>query len=162
MDGDTPFDLVHDALWKLLMARPSLHSAVRVENRVAFDKDAPLKDQVSDTDLPEMRLVPIGGAPHLYCTSSSSSCTKIWELQIATGEQSLERLFFLEWETFCAMKDWLSVLTALLWHDESFVKNVSMTAYADGAARSDLNRGIRGWSTVWRCEVEMFFATKEL
>jgi len=160
-----PFTAVHNALLNLLMAYVPLSNMFKAGNRVAFvgSKRSPVKDHPQAADLPEIRLVPTGGTPHLQRTSNSSSCVCTWEIQISTGDQRVdEKLLPAEWAVYRAMEDWVAVLGALEWEGKTYVKLCRPQSIASGVSNADLNRDIIGWSTIWGCEVEMWFSTADL
>lgn len=160
-----PFTQVYDALWAMLEARAGITKMVRLKNRIKFtgsNRD-PIKDQISYRDLPEMILVPGTGIPHLQRTSNSSSMLETLEIRVATGDQRIgEILYPLKWEVYRALSTWETLLLALTWNSKTFVRLVRPTSVQDGVAQADLNRGIKGWSTLWACEYEMWFATADL
>lgn len=167
---DNPFVQVYDALWSLAEASSELTSKVRVGNRVKFNHtgyDSPIKDEVSDADLPELVLVSTGSGGNLLQTSSTSMITRQYEWLLATGDMSVvNRLLPVEWALYAAMADWPSVLGALRWPSddtvEGFVKRAQLLSVNSGLTDSERNRGIVGWSSSWAIEVEMHFRTSDL
>jgi len=159
-----PFVQVYNALWDLLEAHAGLTDLVPVGNRIKMvdDNRDPIKDQISSADVPELRLVPIGGTPHIFRTSSSSSCIKRYEIQISSGHQTVEMLYNVEWEILRAMMSWIPTLMDLTWEGKKFVKLVRPGEMPEGVTSQDLNRGIVGWSTLWACEVTMWFHSDDL
>ncbi len=140
-------------------------AGVAAGNRVKFTSAdrAPAKDEVSSADLPEVRLVPTVGTPHTERTSNSSSVVKRWEVQVSTGDQRLDVAAFpLEWEVLRAMHDWRTRLVTLEWAGKKYVKRCQCVESSVGVSNSDLDRGIRGWSTIMVLEVEMWFGHDDL
>lgn len=175
MQSSDPFSLVYRALWSMLESHTGFTGLVRTGNRIKFSGAGrdPMKSEILSADLPEVRIVPAGGPPMLMRTSSSGSVVKRFQIQIATGEQrtdQTESLFAVEWEIIKAMHGWEAVLGALeitIGEGESavdvaFVKRCTAGEISEGVTDTDLNRGIRGWSAVWSCEVEMWFPTVAL
>jgi len=162
MAETNPFILLYDALWELLESYAGFTDLVRLGNRIKFSGDnrAPVKQEMQSADLPEVRLVCTGGTPHVQRTSGSSSCTKTFSVQIATGDQRYnESLFPVEWAIYKAMARWQSILGALIWEGESFVKQCQPVSSRIGLAEFDVARGIKGWTSVWEIEIDMWFST---
>lgn len=160
-----PFTLVYDALWELLEAHEGFTDLVRLRNRVKFSgaDRSPIKETISPADVPEVRLVCVGGTPHIQRTSGSSSCTKVFEVQLASGDQRYdESLFPVEWEIYKALSKWQITLQGLLWRGKPFVKLVRPVGSSIGVSVLDMSRGIGGWTSVWAVEAEMWFTTAEL
>lgn len=160
-----PFTLVHDALWTLAERHP-LIAAVPARNRIKYndpvDRD-PTKDKVAVADLPELVLVCEGLSGNTHETSSSSRVNRQFAFFLSTGDfRANELLLQYEWALWCALHDWKSVLGGLQWLGRSFVKRADITSVSNGASDSERNRGIKGWSAAWRCEVEMHFKTSDL
>lgn len=160
-----PFTQVYDALYSLPWEREALCHMVKPGNRVSFsgaDRD-PLKPSVQAADLPEIRLIPTGGTPHLQRTSSSTTWIMRFEWGIATGDQRVnENLYPVEWELLRAMANWIAVLTALTWKDKVFVWFAKPTDSREGVTETDINRGVKGWVALWACEVHLKFTTSDL
>ena len=160
-----PIIQVHDALWALLEAHAPLASMVKVKNRVKLsgsNRD-PLKAEISDADLPELRITPSSSKPHLQRTSNGSSLVKRFRVEVATGDQRVDAgLFALEWEIYRALSAWVQTLIVLTWNEKTYVRLARPITVQDGKSDVDLIRGIRGWSALWECEVEMWFTTLDL
>ncbi len=165
-DVDNPFTAMYTALWDLAAASEYLSSLIRLKNRIRFDyagQSSPIKDVVSNADLPELMLVATSGTPSLRNTSSSSMITRNYEWILSTGDMSVSnKLLDVEWAIFCAMVDWPDVVTALQWNGSRFVKRCAFTDLTVGQSDPERNRGIEGWSSVWALEVEMHFKTSDL
>jgi hypothetical protein len=167
MSASNPLTAVYNALWTLLEQHRGFTALVRPGNRIKFAgaRRDPMKAEICEGDLPEVRLTCTGGSAQIQRTSSSGSITKRFEVQIATGDQRLEYdagVLAVEWEVLKAMHGWRAVLGALIWEDKAFVKTCKLLDVRVGVTDTDLNRGIKGWSAVWACEVEMWFATADL
>lgn len=163
----TPFDLVYDSLWQTLLVSPSFRSLVREGNRIRFDSDSdrsPMKDNVLTADTPEMVLsVESTSQINLHRTSCTSSLTRRYAWLLSTGDQRAQRLLFpIEWAVFCAMNGFKETLCALKWNGLRFVKDVRVSDATAGLSDPARNRGIIGFSSVWRVDVDMHFATTDL
>jgi len=160
-----PFTQVYDALYELPWKREALCRLVRAGNRVSYaddDRD-PVKSTVTTADLPELRLVPLGGTPHLQRTSSSSTWLMRFQWMLATADQRVHKyLFPVEWELLRAMADWGTYLKALTWKTETFARVMKLTDARLGMVDPEVSRGIKGWISVWACEVLMQFSTVNL
>lgn len=161
-----PLQLVYSALRTLPEGHPRFRELVRVGNRIGFDDQDdrdPLKSVVADADLPEAVLEVQTAMVKMHSTSSTSSMTQQFAWLISTGDQRVtDRLLEVEWTIFVGMLDWQRVLGALRWHGKSFCKRTDIVSCSAGLSDPARNRGIKGWSAIWRCEVEMHFATKDL
>lgn len=160
-----PFTLVFDALWEMPLTHPLFVSMVKEGNRIRFNTPSrdPLKQTVAGADLPEVILTSEGLSAALYNTSSTTKCVRKYSWLISCGDLQInEVLFQVEWAIFVSMLSWKEKLAALTWHDEHFVKRADVTSVTNGQSNAEANRGIRGWSALWQCEVEMHFKTSLL
>ena len=159
-----PFTMTHEALLDVLFKHDLLAAEIRSGNRVSFlNKRHAFKEEVQAGDLPELRLVPTGGTPHIFRTSNSSSCVRRWEIQVSTGDQRVNvKLLPIEWYVFEAMHGWEAVLAELTWCGKKFVKRCMPLTIQSGISNADLSRNVIGWATVWGCEIEMFFSSSDL
>jgi hypothetical protein len=162
-----PFDQVFSALWTLAEASRPLKELVKVGNRIKFNQDDsrdPLKQQVADADLSELILTSEGiTAINMHATSCSSMIARQYSWMITTGDYRISyRLNPLEWALYCAMTDWKSVLGSLKWNDYDFVKDMNFVSASEGLSDATRNRGIKGWSALWSCNVKMHFKTADL
>lgn len=161
-----PITLVYDALWSILENSDDFTNAVLVGNRIKFSgtNTAPIKEETITNDYPEVRIVSVSSTPHIFRTSNGSSLVKQFAIQILTGDQRVtEKLFPLEWIIYRALVNGLSTLLGLEWNGKKFVKNVTPISVGD-SFRTDreLTPAIRGWLSVWACNVEMWFNTADL
>jgi len=161
-----PLSKVYTALWELLLSRESIRKRFKLGNRVRLDNPddrSPEKVTVLSADLPEIRITPVAIIPHLHRTSSSSSLTKRFAVQVSTGERQVtHELLPSQWEVYCAMGKWLQVLTSLTWRGNKFVKMTRLADVADSLFRGEDHGHITGWATVWMCDVEMWFSTPDI
>ncbi len=161
-----PFIQTYDALWALAEESDLLTSLVKVGNRIKLNKvrpGSPIKDEVSQADLPELVLVATSGQPNLRSTSSSSMTIRSYDWLVSTGDMSVSnKLLPVEWALFCAMANWPAILGALTWQGKSFIKRANFTGVSTGFSDPERNRGIAGWSSIWSVEVEMHFSTSDM
>jgi len=158
---------VYSKLWDLAFVESNaLSTLVRPGNRIRYDTNNrdPIKENVSDADLPELILTSGGsGPPRLHATSSGSMCTRKYSWLITTGDFRVSyRLYPVEFALFAAMSNWKAHLGALTWNSKSFAKRMDVVDVTNGLSDPDRNRGIRGWSAIWTCEIEMHFTTEDL
>jgi hypothetical protein len=118
---------------------------------------------VSTSDLPEVTLVANQSQANLHGTSSSSKLVYGYEWWIATGDVSVIRgILPVSWAVWCAMASWKDVVGALKWKGKTFCKRFDFVNQSLLLTDSEKNRGIRGFSSIWGCEVEMWFGTNDL
>jgi hypothetical protein len=157
-----PFDLVFNALWKMVDDSLPLQSLVLAGNKIRYNKAEdrnPLKPNVAASDLPEILLLTEGiTAPNIHATSCSTRLTKEYAFVISTGDIRVTLLHPVEWAFLCALQDWSKNLAVLKWNNESFVLKCDLLSTAEGLSNKDANRGIHGWASIWRCAVQMNFS----
>lgn len=165
---DDPFVQTYNALWDLAENSQQLTDLVKPANRIKFNQSGPpnrhpIKTQVSQADLPELVLVSTGLEASMHSTSSSSSCIRRFEWIISTGDMVIvDKLLPVEWAIFAAMAAWKTTVSVLTWNGLSFNKRMDITSVDNGLTDPSRNRGVQGWSALWRCEIEMHFATRDL
>lgn len=165
-----PFTLVFDALWSVLENSPQFSGDVREGNRIKLNKITPrniLKQQIQDSDLPEVILMSAGcGSVGLLTTSSTSRIIKRYQFLISTGDQRVQNfLNQVQWDIYCCFTGWQTLLGGLIWPLDSgrtFVKRADLVDCEEGISNSERNRDIVGWASIWSAEVEMHFATQDL
>lgn len=166
MPGSDPLTQIYDALWDMLETHKGFDRLVRVGNRAKFSLAGPrdpVKDEISEADLPEVRIVRTGGEAHLQRTSNGSSILQRYEVQIGTKSLRYDtELFPLEWEIYKAFSKWQDKLKGLEWAGKPYVKLARPLSFTTGVDEGQLDRGIEGWATVWSIEVELWFATADL
>ena len=164
---NTPFDLVFDALWTLAEQSDKITSSVKIGNRIKFNLPTnrdPIKARVQVGDLPELVLSTEGTLDvNLNKTSCAAMISRQYSWLISTGDFRVNFLLFpVQWALFCAMMDWDTVLTQLTWQGSQFVKKCQVLALTEGLSNKELNRGIMGWSCLWRCQVDMYFSQQDM
>lgn len=168
-ETDNPFIMTYNALWALAEASSRLTDLVKLKNRIKFNftgQSSPIKDEISNADVPELVLISSGSTGNLRNTSSSSMISRKYEWVLSTGDMSVvNKVLPVEWALFCAMTDYSRVLGALRWPadaSDGFAKVTRLMDVDTGMTDADRNRGIQGWSSVWGIEVEMHFRTSDL
>lgn len=170
-----PYTKVARALWALLRSEPTFASLVAVGNRVDFTGDMrrPMKPQVADADLPEVRIVISQSVPSVPNTSDTANDVVRFDIQVASGDMRLQEQHFpirfailkaLAWNLVRQTTDLLT------WRGQSFVSAIRPVTIAEGSdasvfarsVREDGTRGIEAWSSVWSIEADLWFALTEL
>ena len=167
MPRGEPFTMVYDALWAMLEANEDFTDLVPVGNRIKYGNDnrSPEKDEILNSDLPEVRIVPVGVTPQPRRTSTSSAVLKRFAIQITSDTRGIHDTFHpIEWQIFKSLVDWITVLSALRWNEKRFAVKCTFMTAPEGLHVSSATdkRGITSWATVWQCEVEMFFPIADL
>lgn len=167
--SSNPLSLVYDALFDLVKRHPDCDDLFKTRNLVRYDHAQdrdPVKDKIQDADLPELVLLANGATVGMERTSCGSMMVRRYSWLMSTGDMRIAyRLLPVQWMLFEALHNWKQVLTALVWPEGSgrhFVKRLDVTDVAEGLSDPEANRGIRGWSSIWGCEVEMWFKTADV
>jgi hypothetical protein len=164
-----PFTLVYCSLWDMLEAHTGFTGLVRVGNRIKFlgDRLKPTKQEITDTDLPEVCVEPDGVEPHLQATSARTLLVQKFKIVAASGNQRLDTLgpnginaaiFPVAWEMLRAMIGWTSNLMVLTWPvagGAPFVHLARPTGLTLALFHPKENRTILGWSAAWQYEVHL-------
>lgn len=157
---------VYDALWGLAEASVYFKSLVKLGNRIKFNNPSwipPDKPEISTSDLPEVTLIAASNQANLQANSSSSKLVYGYEWWIATGDVNVVRgILPVAWAVYCAMSGWSDIIPILTWKNLPFVKRFDFTNQSILLTDSDKNRGVRGFSFIWGCEVEMWFKSDDL
>lgn len=161
-----PFTKTLDALWTLFEADAQFTGRVAEGNRVKYnttDDRNPLKDAIATADLPEVAIVFDGGNMNLFDTSSSSKIVCNFRLIVNTGDFRVnEFASVINWIVLCNLAKWKTTLAALTWKGEHFIKRVSVVDLTVGESNPERNRNIKGWVTIWQCQIDMHFTTSNL
>jgi hypothetical protein len=158
-----PFTLVYDALWQLVEQFPNIDDLISPRNRVNFgsadDRGANLKQNIQAADLPELILIGSTASGNLFADSCNASVTRQYTFLISTGDlRQNQFLMPVEWLLFCALANYSPTLKALEWpvgSGRKFVTDLKLLSEAQGQSDPERNRGIKGWSATWACEVRM-------
>jgi hypothetical protein len=155
--ADNPIRLVYDALWDLLEANSLFVSHAKKTIKFTGTAMYPELDSVSEADLPEVRIVVAGFKPHPFNTSDSSRLTLTYQVQVATGEMLFASLLDMQWIIYAALHNWKAHIEPLEWNGKKFARELSTDDVQETDRNARLNRGIRGWSTVWQGTVDCWF-----
>jgi hypothetical protein len=173
MSLDNPISLVYNALAEMLTCNKHFQELVREGNLIRFcGKDDEVNRSIAkvasgvantNTDLPEVRIIPRGSTPHIQNTSHTSFLTVRFEIQMSTGTYNLDKVLFpVQWAVYRAMANWFVVVSQLKWKDRNFVHLTRPVSGQDVISDTDLARGIVGWASLWACEITMDFKTIDL
>lgn len=158
-----PFSMVFVAINDLAANSSALRALVKPGNLIRLDSEQkrdPRKEEVQVADLPELVLVPYTIEPALHNTSSSSRVIMRLQWLLSTGDiRVVQPLYPVSFALVCAMTGWKATVSTLTWQGETFVKRVDVPSVSIGINDREANRGIKGWSAVWQCEIEMHFKT---
>lgn len=158
-----PFEQVFIGLWSLVEDHLDVANVVKTGNMIKLEKRGEWKKQVGVADMPEIILIPADGVINIQNSSSGSKVVRDYEWLISTGDMRVNsHIHKIEWFLFTAHINWSAKLGSLLYNGESFVKRVSLLTARTGFSDGERNRGIKGWSAVWRTQVEMHFTTSVL
>ena len=168
-----PFLKCYDAVFNLLFGGTNnpFATMVKVGNRVSFGtpiefERSPAKQSLAfGTDLPEVQLIDEGGALNLHANSSSLGYTQNLTLYIMTGDFRYGNFCSkLNWYTAVNFANWRSTLGGLSWNGHAgYIKNIKAGAAIQiGESNPIRNRGIDGWTSVWRLQIDMMIQNTDL
>jgi hypothetical protein len=160
------FTQTYDGLWTLLENNKTWCSYVPVGNRIKFggnNNRKPIKDEILTADLPEFRIVPISGVYRLMISSSHTRLSKRYQLQAATGDMRTDvYLNQIEIYTVAALLHWIEVLKPMTWKGHQFFTKLEMGEAPEGLSQMNLQRGIKGWSTLMSVTADLYVSTSDL
>lgn len=166
---DDPFTLVFNQIWSILENSPLFTADVAVGNRIKYNlnnKRNPFKQQINDSDLPEVVLISTGMDVRLFNTSSTTKIIKRYSVLLSTGDLRINNLLYqIQWDLVVCLTGWQVLLGQLLWPENtgvSFVKRADILDTTEGLSDPERNRGVVGWSSVMNLEVEMHFNSQDL
>ena len=166
MDARDPFSTIYYALWDLLESNEEFCSRVAPGNRIKFlgENINPLKENTLTADYPEVRIISLSTAPHLLHTSSSTTFSKKFQIQIITNDKRLDAMLYpLEWLVYIILVRGIQNLLNLKWRDKTFVLNVSAESCTDSyVAPADLRPAIGGWVSVINLDFNLSLKTSEI
>lgn len=163
--ADNPFTQVYNALWTMVSAHKDLDQIVRVGNRIDFGKEERdvWKRNVSTLDVPEIVLVQDATQIKLFNTSSTTMAIREYSWLVSTGDFRINHfLNKVEWLLMIAHLGWKTHMAALTYQGKTFVKRMDFIGATTGASDAEKNRGLQGWSSIWKVQVEMHFVTASL
>jgi hypothetical protein len=158
-----PLMMCLERTWDLLEADTTFDGLVVAGSRIKFtpsEKRGPIKHQVGDADLPEVRIDIKGGATGRP-DSNHSSFTLQLLVRVATGQKVAVDNLAVIWAIWRALGNWENDMQTLTWEVDGskFVKRANQLQMEMTMDNREANRSMIGWSTVWMGEVEMWFQT---
>ena len=158
-----PFSQVHNALWEMAMANTDLRDLILSRNQIRYDQEDSQKDQISSADTPELALLSVGGDAGRYDNSTETTVVRNYAWVITSGDFRINEVYNkIAFELFRALVKWPEALCPLTWKGRQFVNKFRLLSVQEGLMMKNLDRGIRGWSGLWDCEVNFSFCTKDL
>ena len=164
-----PLKQIHDAFWDMLTARSDFTALVPVANRLkVYDEDdlgigEPLEpDQHLPAAGPSVRILQTGVRYHSHADTSHTALVLIWEIQVLTGRRYLNKMLDVVWSILRATESWADYLGVLTYHGETFARCCRALQSADSLEHAQLHRDIRGWTSVWRGEIECWFLVSDM
>jgi hypothetical protein len=160
----TPFGLVYQALWSMLLTRPAFQ-AVKEGNRIAFVgiTGNPEKASIMPADRPEVAIFSTNVTFRPRVTSDSTQITRLYNVVFKASDLDLEvagGLQTLEWELVRAVMGYEQTLKALQWKGKPFVKDLSPGTSVVGQGK--YVDDVAGWQSLWPLTVNMYFTTTDL
>lgn len=150
-----PFNPAFDAMWDAV--KPALDGIVKPANMIT--DMARWKASVLTKDLPELILSP-DGFPGINLHASSGSARIPFKLTwlLATGNHDQSVVFDVTWRIIRAMSQWRTWLGPVEWPEGSGhnpYKKLDVLDATLGQSDEERNRGIRGWSSLLACQVDI-------
>lgn len=169
MSVEDPLSIAQRGLEKLLRNSPAVKRAtqLKIKNIDGFTQTRATKQQDvnSETDLPELRLVPIGGPMNVNFASNLTMLDYALSLQLNTGDlrvtEKLAPVLFAIYAV-CAEAVKGSGLVDLTWEGYDFLKNITLSAATIGESDPSQNRGIVGFTAICDLTLHMNFPTTML
>lgn len=152
-----PFTMAYTWLWYLLEIG-GVNTLIDRENHIRYDlgHQDPQKDEVQDSDLPELRIVPITRSTTLVAAADLSTIERSYSVELTTGENRVdEGLFGIDWTILQALYAWKPFDRRSNGLD--YIKNIEIGPVATEDMNAALNRGIEGWSSICQITITMSF-----
>lgn len=160
-----PFNLAYDSCWAMIDQSKAVNMLVRPGNMIRYNQQTSLitsKDEVTQSDLPELILVVNTLKGGIRTTSSTCEATLGLQWIISTGDPAINRLLLpVMFAVYAAMVPWPGVAKGIQWRNGYPIKRVDLLESNCGLVDPERNRGITGWSAVWSAEVFMIFETQD-
>jgi hypothetical protein len=162
-----PFTLVFNELWSLAEASVPLTALVKPGNLIKYNKAqdrSPIKEEIAVADMPELLLTSVGTSDiKSHSSSCGSGITRQYQWLLTTGDFRINfKLYPVQWALFAAVIAGESAIAALKWNNKPFVTRMMWSGLSEGLSNAELNRGIKGWSSLWTFQIEMNFTTADL
>ena len=157
--GD-PFTLVFCGLWDMLENSQAFVDLVAPPNRIKWlaEKVDPRKDQITDSDRPQVR-IDFGdpfAEPDQLSGTDLLKCR--WNIVAATSKQQIDRLGKnglgasiapVLWAIFISLIGYSQAIKALTYNGAPFVYRVKPGAPSVSIDNARLQEGLVGWTAIW-------------
>jgi uncharacterized membrane protein YgcG len=165
--SSNPFTDAYEALWDCLEARTDFKALVKAANRIKFtgtDRD-PWDRLANVQSFPAVAILPVRkpeSASRVDADSHTTDVEKWFAIVVGGGGQRLTALFDVEFAVLRAMASWRTSVGAVQWNSRDCVLDCAVYGHPEAMDNQLIERGIRGWSTVWTGRMVFTFTTSEL
>lgn len=164
--SNDPLSRIEEELWFALESHAGLAALVQVGNRpkLTGPQDQPFKDSLTNSDVPELSMLPAGGEADTVGQGVSSSSVGVilrWSIGIVTDEIRTNRLNSVHpvlWA--CLQALWRVKYGAN--NPLDYVNLIRATAFFDQVTDPVKDRGAQGWKGVLQVEVRAVFPREEV
>ncbi len=162
---DTPPYLAYKSCWDMVNSSKAVSKLVRPGNKIMYHGQSaitPRKDEVTQSDLPELILIANTLKGGIRTTSDTSEMTLGLQWIISTGDPSVHRgLLTVMFTVYAALVPWPGIAIGIPWRNGFPIKRVDLLESNLGLTDPERNRGIEGWSAVWSAEIFLVFNTQD-
>lgn len=165
MPTTNPIRVVYQAIWSMLEGHSDFATLVGAEKRVKYTGtliQATEKDTLTQADFPYVRVVAVGLRPHIEETSNSSALTILWKVEVSSGSRQSATLFGVEWAIYEALANWRTYFVGLTMDGDGYTVDCRPAAVRTTLGDPEVDRGTRGWSSIWAGITELKFKTASL
>ena len=169
--GD-PFTLIFGGLWDMLENSQELVNVVAPANRIKWlgQYVDPRKDQVTDSDRPEVRIDPGDPFAEPDMTTGTNGLIVSWSVMAQSSLQQLDQpgykqlgasIFPVMWALYRALIGWQQNILQLAYGGNRFVYRVETGVPLVKLGSNDPKTGpnILGWSCGWNYKTHIMFST---
>ena len=149
------FTEIEEAIWSALVANTEWKALIPAANRIKLTKATdydPYRDNIQDSDLPEVVIEPAGGQANLFATSDAHQIGQAFNVVITTGQirtsKALNPIKTATITALAAMSDTLGL---------SYVTKARFTGFTETPDDAARNRGLQGWVVIFTIEVIMYW-----
>lgn len=169
MADKDPLTLLTNCVVATLQESPAVKLAMGLakKNIHAFNKSrsGTQTDVRAEADLPELAIEPSGGPTNINLASNLCSMDWGMTLGINSGDQRvtevLNPVLFAVWATLAA-KLIDGPVMSLQWQNQVFVHHYSVQNVTIGKSNPDMNRGIKGWTSICSLLFNLHFDTNTI
>lgn len=167
-----PISMAHDALEKWLRGSVAIQRSMGgIKPNIAASnklRGTELPDVVTESDLPRIRLEPIGGPCNINFASNLTNMDWSWRIILDTGDLRVNKyLGPVAFAIFASLavaieKDDVGDLLGVRWRTYDYAKNLTYSNITSGESDPVLNKGIAGLSAICDLTLHMVFPTSYL